>query len=203
MSDHFLFNSREGFDAYQLYLGIKLHFYSKTYDFVKYNGVVKAELPSFMKRKDKYHFGKLSRTYKHELKDFFIANLSEKDYWVGDLLDKEADRRYKKWKNNKQKLAYLFNTEVSTLLKTFKIDTILKVDNGQHPRLLKSYMSKKVSLETLCIMDSIIGFSKDWERLISEKVVYPDIHIKINKYKSFIHYDHDAYKMKLLELCSQ
>ena len=64
--------SREGFDAYQLYLGIKLHFHSKDYDFVKYNGVVKAELPSFMKRKDKFHFGKLSRTYKHELKDFLL-----------------------------------------------------------------------------------------------------------------------------------
>ena len=196
-------SSREGFDAYQLYLGIKLHFHSKDYDFVKYNGVVKADLNAFMRRKDKFHFGKLSRTYKNELQDFFIANLSQQDYWVGDLLDKEADRRYKKWKNNKQKLAYLFNTEVSTLLKTFKIDTILKVDNGQHPRLLKSYMSKKVSLETLCIMDSIIGFTKDWERLISEKVVYPDIHIKINKYKSFIQYDHDAYRMKLLEACSQ
>ena len=195
--------SREGFDAYQLYLGIKLHFHSKDYDFVKYNGVVKAELPSFLKRKDKFHFGKLSRTYKHELKDFFIANLSDKDYWVGDLLDKESDRRYKKWKNNRQKQAYLFNTEVSDLLKTFKIDTILKVTDGQHPRLLKSLMSKKVSLETVCIMDAIIGFTKDWERLITEKVVYPDMHIKINKYKSFIQYDHEAYKLKLIELCSQ
>ena len=51
-------------------------------------------------------------------------------------------------------------------------------------------------------MDAIIGFTKDWERLITEKVVYPDIHIKINKYKSFIQYDHDAYKSKLIELCS-
>lgn len=196
-------SSREGFDAYQLYLGIKLHFHSKDYDFIKYNGVVKADLNAFMRRKDKFHFGKLSRQYKHDLQDFYIANLSQKDYWVGDLLEKEADRRYKDWKNKKQKLSYLFETEVSTLLKTFKIDTILKVDNGQHPRLLKSFMSKKVSLETLCIMDSIIGFSKDWERLISEKVVYPDIHILINKYKGFLTYNQSAYKKKLLELCSQ
>jgi|TARA_B100001741_G_C16490326_1_gene569344 hypothetical protein len=194
--------SREGFDAYQLYLGIKLHFHSKDYDFVKYNGVVKAELPSFMKRKDKFHFGKLSRTYKHELKDFFVANLSHKDYWVGDLLDKEADRRYKEWKKNKQKLTYLFETEVSTLLKTFKIDTILKVDNGQHPRLLKSFMSKKVSLETICIMDAIIGFTEDWDKLITEQVVYPDISNQIKKYKAFIDYDHAKYKTKLIELCS-
>ena len=57
-------SSREGFDSYQLYLAIKLHFNSKDYDFVQYNGKVKADLNAFMKRKDKYHFGKLSRLYK-------------------------------------------------------------------------------------------------------------------------------------------
>ncbi len=194
--------SREGFDAYRLYLGIKLHFHSKDYDFVKYNGVVKAELPSFMKRRDKFHFGKLSRTYKHELKNFFIANLSQKDYWVGDLLDKEADRRYKEWKKNKQKLSYMFEIEVGQSLKTYKIDTILKVDNGQHPRLLKFFLSKKVSLETIAIMDDIIGFTKDWDRLISETVVYPDISNLINKYKPFLTYDKKEYKSKLIEICS-
>ena len=53
-------SSREGFDAYRLYLGIKLHFNTENYDFVKYNGKVKADLPSFLKRKDKFHFAKLS-----------------------------------------------------------------------------------------------------------------------------------------------
>ena len=71
--------SREGYDAYTLYLGIKLHFYSKDYDFVKYNGKVKSDINSFLKRKDKYHFGKLFKTYKQELQDFYIANLSFKD----------------------------------------------------------------------------------------------------------------------------
>ena len=64
--------------------------------FVKYNGKVKSDINSFLKRKDKYHFGKLFRTYKQELQDFYIANLSYKDYWAGDLLDKECDKRYKR-----------------------------------------------------------------------------------------------------------
>ena len=51
-------------------------------------------------------------------------------------------------------------------------------------------------------MDEIIGFTKDWETLITETVVYPDLHIKINKYKSFITYDQKKYKNKLIELCS-
>lgn len=194
--------SREGYDAYTLYLGIKLHFYSKDYDFVKYNGKVKSDINSFLKRKDKYHFGKLYRTYKNELQDFYIANLSLKDKWAGDLLDNECEKVYKEWKKRNQKLSYMFSTEVSDLLRKRTIQKVLEVKNGQHPILLKEFLAKKISLETICIMDEIIGFTKDWDRLISEKVVYPDVMLKINKYKSFISYDHNTYKKELIELCS-
>jgi hypothetical protein len=193
--------SREGYDAYTLYLGIKLHFYSKDYDFIKYNGKVKSDINSFLKRKDKYHFGKLFKTYKQDLQDFYIANLSLKDSWAGDLLDNECERIYKEWKKRQQKLSYMYETELSDILLKRNIQKVLQVKNGQHPILLKEYMAKNVSLETLCIMDSIIGFSSDWDRLISEKVVYPEIHIKIQKYKSFIDFDLKRYKNKTIELC--
>ena len=193
--------SREGYDAYTLYLGIKLHFYSNDYDFVKYNGKVKADIKSFLKRKDKYHFGKLFRTHKHELQDFYIANLSKKDLWAGDLLNEECVKVYKEWKKNNQKLSYLFETEVNDLLRKKNIQKVLEVKNGQHPILLKEFMAKKVSLETICIMDEIIGFTKDWDKLITERIVYPEIHTKINKYKSFIEFDRVKYKEVLLVLC--
>ena len=195
--------SREGYDAYTLYLGIKLHFINEEYNFIKYNGKVKADIKSFLKRKDKYHFAKLYKTYKDDLQDFYIANLSVRDQWAGDLLNEDADRVYKDWKKRNQKLSYLFETEVSDQLRKYKIDTLLKVNKGQHPRLLKAYMSKQISIETICIMDEIIGFTKDWDKLISEKIVYPEISIRINKYKSFVQFDHDKYKRKLIELCSQ
>jgi len=175
--------SREGYDAYTLYLGIKLHFYSTDYNFVKYNGKVKADINSFVKRKDKYHFGKLYKKYKQNLQDFYIANLSVYDLWAGDLLENECEKRYMEWKKRQQK-------------------TLLKVNKGQHPRLLKAYLGKEISLETLCIMDEIIGFSTDWERLIQEKIVYPEVHNKINKYKAFLSYPQQDYKRKLIDLCS-
>jgi hypothetical protein len=193
--------SREGYDAYTLYLGIKLHFHSKDYDFIKYNGKVKSDINSFLKRKDKYHFGKLFKTHKQELQDFYIANLSLKDLWAGDLLDNECVKVYKDWKNRNQKLSYLFETEVSDLLRKRNINKVLEVKNGQHPILLKEFMGKKISLETICIMDEIIGFTKDWEKSISETLVYPDIQNKINKYKSFISVDYKKYKEVLIDLC--
>lgn len=193
--------SREGYDAYTLYLGIKLHFHSKDYDFIKYNGKVKSDINSFLKRKDKYHFGKLFKTHKQELQDFYIANLSLKDLWAGDLLDNECVKVYKDWKNRNQKLSYLFETEVSDLLRKRNINKVLEVKNGQHPILLKEFMGKKISLETICIMDEIIGFTKDWEKSISETLVYPDIQNRINKYKSFISVDYKKYKEVLINIC--
>jgi hypothetical protein len=193
--------SREGYDAYTLYLGIKLHFHSKDYDFVKYNGKVKSDINSFLKRKDKYHFGKLFKTHKQELQDFYIANLSLKDSWAGDLLDNECVKVYKEWKRRNQKLSYLFETEVSDLLRKKNINQVLEVKNGQHPILLKEFLGKKISLETMCILDEIISFTKDWERLISENLVYPDVQNRINKYKSFVSVDIEKYKKVLVELC--
>lgn len=197
-------SSREGFDSFVLYMGVKLHFHSKGYDFVKYNGKVKtANMNSFMKRKDKYHFAKLFRKYKHELKDFFVANLSIRDQWVGDLLEDSADRVYTDWKKRNQRLFYTFETEISDLLLTYNIQELLEVEDGRHPVLLRRYMSRKISLETISIMDEIIGFTKDWDKLIVEKVIYPDVHLKIQKYQSFLNYDFAKYKQRLIELCSQ
>ena len=122
--------------------------------------------------------------------------------WAGELLENECETRYKEWKKRHQKLTYMFETEVSDQVRKYKIDTLLKVNKGQHPRLLKAYLGKEISLETLCIMDEIIGFTKDWERLIKEKVVYPEVHNKINKYKAFLSYPQQEYKTKLIELCS-
>jgi hypothetical protein len=195
-------SSREGFDSYQLYLGVKLHFNSESYDFVKYNGKVKADLPSFLKRNDRFHFGKLARLYKSELLDFYVANLSLKDKWVGDLLDNESDKVYKEWKKRNQRLTYQFEQDVTKLLEKKNIQEVLTVNKGQHPYLLKQFLGKKISLETMCILDEITEYSKKWNTLITETLIYPETINKINKYKSFISFNKNTYKQKLIKLCS-
>ena len=195
-------SSREGFDSYQLYLAVKLHFNSKDYDFVQYNGKVKADLNAFIKRKDKYHFGKLARLYKEELRDFYVANLSQKEMWVGDLLENEAKKVFIEWKKRKQKLSHMFEQEVSQLLEKKSIQEVLRVQNGQHPYLLKQFLGKNISIETMCILDIITNYSEAWNLMIEETIVYPDVWTRINKYKTFMHFDEKVYKAKLIDLCS-
>jgi hypothetical protein len=117
--------------------------------------------------------------------------------------DETSVKIYKDWKKRNQKLSYLFEQEVSDLLLKYKIQTQLKVVDGQHPRLLRSFLAGDVSLETMCILDDITHFTDDWIKLISETIVYPDVHRRIQKYKTFISVDINSMKQKLLELCSQ
>ena len=76
-------DARTGYDAYELYLGIKLHFNSD-YDYIKYNGKVNTNFDAFLKRKDKFQFAKLGSVYDKELKDFIVSNLINEDSWIGD-----------------------------------------------------------------------------------------------------------------------
>ena len=140
--------------------------------------------------------------YTEELKDFYVANLSQKDMWVGDLLENESKKVFTEWKKRKQKLSHMFEQEVSSLLEKKTIQEVLTVYNGQHPYLLKQFLGKKISIETMCILDTITNYSLNWKKLISENIVYPGVHHRIDKYKSFLYFDKNKYKKKLIELCS-
>ena len=117
-------------------------------------------------------------------------------------LENEAKKVFMEWKKKKQKLSHMFEQEVSVLLEKKGIQEVLRVHNGQHPYLLKQFLGKKISIETMCILDTITNYSEAWNLMIEETIVYPDVWTRINKYKTFIHFDREAYKSKLIELCS-
>ena len=56
----------EPYEVYKLYLAIKLHFTTKSYDVVKYKGKVRVKPETFRKRKDMVSLKKLARDYKRE-----------------------------------------------------------------------------------------------------------------------------------------
>ena len=69
-----------GFEVYKMYLSLKLHFTTDTFDYLKYGNAAKASQQSFDGRRDKFFFVKLSRTFKEEeLREFFVANMIVED----------------------------------------------------------------------------------------------------------------------------
>jgi len=180
-------SSREGYDAYCLYLAINNHFYSDSYDYFKYNGKVSAKLESFMKRKDKYHFAKLSRKYNDELKDFLVANFSKKRYYVRDLLEMECEKNYIEFKKRKQKLTYLITEEMRYLFDKYKhIDFCIGIKDGQHSNILREYLGGRIAAETLVAADKIFGIFKDYDSMVNENFIWPKTRKRLDSLAPFL-----------------
>ena len=180
-------SSREGYDAYCLYLAINNHFYSDSYDYFKYNGKVSAKLESFMKRKDRYHFAKLARKYNDELKDFLVANFSKKKYYVRELLEMECEKNYIEFKKRKQKLTYLITEEMRYLFDKYKhIDFCIGIKDGQHSNILREYLGGRIAAETLVAADKIFGIFTDYDSMVSENFIWPKTRKRLDSLAPFL-----------------
>ena len=128
-----------GFEAFQLFQAIKLHFTTDSYDYFKYGGKTRFKLEHFESRKDKYFFLKLSRKYRtKEAMIFFLVSLFvEKDYkWVGDLVTQEAEDKYLEKQRVFQSLTYIFTNDCQRLLEIVENPNQLFKTDGDIPLLI-------------------------------------------------------------------
>ena len=174
------------FDACQLYMALKLHFTTK-YDYFKYNGKTKFTVAQFNKRKDKYQFVRLARKYsQEELVEYFCANLIRGKQWIGDF----SKDNWLEHQKVIQSLEYTYKNDLENLLTNGqKFDIIFECGQGSHPRLLKQYLGKKISLETMVILDKVLSYRKNFDKAINETYIWPDISKRLEKYSPFVKID--------------
>ena len=191
-----------GFEVYKIYLAVKLHFTSKgrSYDFHRHLGKTTARLETFTKRRDRYFFHKLSKSYNsNTIVDYFVSNfVTNTNLWVGDIIGKTGDDNYKQWSKKIEALHYYYEQDIDYILEQdYKFDDLFKSINGQHPPILKMFLSKKINFETVLILDDILSFTKQLNKNISEKVLWPKLYDRMIRYKSFLNYNLTKYKMTL------
>ena len=188
------------FDTYKQYLAFKHHFTKPKYDYFRYGGKSRASLDSFYKRKDRYFFEKTSRKYNDdEVKAFFLANFVETDnpggLWIGTII-REGESSYKRWQNRQQSMYYQFTQQVSNLLSENTLQDLFECKG--HPPVLKSYLAGDTSIETLAILDKILGYVKDFDKKLLDPV-WERVSLKIKKYEPFLNIDIFKYKKYLRE----
>ena len=61
-------------------------------------------------------------------------------------------------------------------------------------------MGKRVSLESMVILDSILGFGHVWNVKLEEDYAWKDVSKLMNDYKSFLKFDATKFKFVLKEL---
>ena len=191
-----------GFEVYKIYLAVKLHFTSKgrSYDFHKHLGRTTARLETFTKRRDRYFFHKLSKSYNsNTIVDYFVSNfVTNTNLWVGDIIGKTGDDNYKVWSKKIEALHYYYEQDIDYILEQdYKFDDLFKSVNGQHPPILKMFLSKKINFETVLILDEILSFTKQLNKNINEKVLWPKLYDRMIRYRAFLNYNLTKYKMTL------
>jgi len=196
-----------GFDVYKVYLGVKLHFTTKTYDYIKYGGKVNATLDSFTKRKDRYFFHKLSTKYKQDaILDFFVSNfLSDSKKWIGNLLENDGKDVYLDFKKRKESFSYNFRSDCVHINDDFirnnlTFDNGFKSSDGQHPRFLRLLLQKKISYQTAVVFEHFLSYVQNWNLEIKEKVVWPEIASKITRVRPFINFNVTECKLIMKEI---
>ena len=196
-----------GFDVYKTYLAVKLHFTTDTYDYYKYGGKVNTKLDTFTKRKDRYFFHKLSTRYAEtDILDFFVANfLSDSKRWIGNLLANDGKDVYLDYKKRKEAFAYHFKQDCGNIASDFSRRNISFDDGfipirGQHPRLLRLLIQRKISYQTTIVLNHYLGFTKNWDKEITEKVVWPEISLKVTRVKPFVNFNATECKLIMKEV---
>lgn len=188
-----------GYEAFSIFHVLKLHF-TTNYDYFKYNGKCNIKIDSFEKRKDKYHFYKLSRKYDHEeFNQFVISNLlKESNIWAGNLLDENAKEIHTARMARIQSLSYTFRNDCQQIREVSDFNSMLKTE-GDYPLLLTLANRNIICDETICILNSLVSFLPMWNRKITDTIRWPLVYKKWICYTPFIEFDKSKFKKLALE----
>ena len=157
-----------GYDVYRLYVALKTHFHSETYNFFENEGRIRAKRSSYGKRRDRYFFERLAKRFSgrdsFELMDYFVSNLATNaDLWVGDMLAETCEQNYLNWCKRIQSLDYTFECDCEILLNEIEkrgipFDALFETVDEMHPLLLQMAMRDQIGVESFIILDNMLHF---------------------------------------------
>lgn len=190
------------YEAYKMYMALRAHFQTETYDVIKQQGKIRASQKNYLGSGKSFSFQRLVKQYKDaEICDFMVANFVAGNRW-GGVFDVDASRQYQDWKRKVESLRYQFTQEMQHLLDLQRdrgLDLFL-VEEGQHPLILKEYYGNRVSLETLVILNRLTNFVADFDQSLKDTLMWPDTSRLIRKYQPFLRINLEQYQKIYVEL---
>lgn len=188
------------YDAYRLYVGLKLHFYSG-YDFFKYGGKNKhLTVESFQKRNDHLLFISLAKYY--DPAGLCVSNFLVRDVHISDLVKMdECKRIHKDWKRRMSSLSYLFSEEIKHLKKDGPSN--FETDGSSHPHIIRCFLAQRISIETLLITTELTGMKAYLDKKLHDDIVWTELSLKLARYAPFLSYPKEKMRKMLLSHFSE
>ena len=192
------------FGAYQLYMSLRSHFMTDSYDFFKYRGrMTQLSHKKYVERGDKQYFEMVSRTLEFkQLKELYISHFLEDRYYPADFIMEDATDIYKEHQKHIQSLTYNFSEDLNKLVEK-GLHNCFRVDEHTYPYIALLYMRKSISIETVVILDNMLHFMDKFDEFYKGDVIWKKISRKVRKYKPFLKYDRDKMREILKEVMNK
>ena len=182
-----------GVDVFRTYLAFKQHFSNPKFDFFQYDGKVKAKEETYQQRSDFWFFETLAKKLTDsEIKEYMLASFVSSEnpskVWIGDIKRNGRDL-WMVWQKQQSGLSYIVQQDCERLVdfmeeKQCSFNSLFETMDG-HPPSLKLHFKRQVSLETLIILDMVLGFMKHWDKNLKDPL-WEQLSFKIRKYKPFL-----------------
>ena len=78
-------------------------------------------------------------------------------------------------------------------------DTMFFIKGGRHPKLLKEHLQGHLSLETMLILDKILGYKNNFDKKLDDPV-WKVTSTRMKKYSPFLNIDVFHYKKILKDI---
>jgi hypothetical protein len=184
------------FEAYKLYLALRLHFTSDNYDIRKTKGRIKASQKALEKNvKLQFELNKVKKKYSQDdFINYFVANFITGDKW-GGIYNTQAEDVYLSWKRINESLSYQYKQDLDILAQeniNSLVEDLWDCHDG-HPIILKRYLGKTVTLETLVILNKLFKFIEQVDEQLIFDPIWHTVSKLISKYSPFIKIDKDRY----------
>ena len=180
------------YEAYKMYLALKAHFQTDKYDVIEMKGRIRASRKAYTSNKELI-FKRLVKKYDdHSICNFMVSNFITGNNW-GGVFDEQAQVVFQDWQRRTQSLKYNFEQDLNTLRAEAEEEG---VDNwfdahGQHPLILKAFLRRSISPETLVILNRIVKFTDTVDLPLDP--IWPDVRRMIVKYQPFLKVDTALY----------
>jgi hypothetical protein len=83
-----------------------------------------------------------------------------------------------------------------------ELDDWFGVKDGEHPNIIRKYLRGEISLETLTILNSILGLTNRYDKNFDDPV-YKGVSQLCKKYQPFLEYDKGKLKRILRDMVAQ
>lgn len=172
-----------GFDAYRLYLGVKLHFTRPDYDVKAAGGKgYKVSVQAYERRNDRRLFEALGAQFKEPqgLIQCCVSGHLVSRPWVGSLLEGDL-AVYRAYRARREKMSYTLRKELTEILEDPSAWNL----SGLVATIKKKTLSRRLTPETAVILDHCFK----WTELADDNndtILWPKVKFLVQKYSSFV-----------------